>query len=213
MPEPLNAHPDRWAPLTRHDEAGLLVAYWPPDRRKPMVPIPYSGETQNGYEYAAAVQMIQTGLVRQGMRAITALRDRYDGEKRNPWNEFECGNNYARSMAAYSLLNAFAGFRFDMVKGEIGFNPLRPKAGRFRCFWSLDSGWGEFEMEPGSAEVRLLEGTLKLNALDLPFAARKKVKAAAVGGKRIGFTQDGGTVRFERAARIGKGRALKVTLR
>ena len=195
-----------------NDEAGLLVAYWPPDRRKPMVPIPYSGETQNGYEYAAATQMIQTGLVKEGMTAITALRDRYDGEKRNPWNEFECGNNYARSMAAYSLLNTFAGFQFNMVKGEIGFNPVKPNAGRFRSFWSLECGWGEFEMKPGSAEVRLLQGGLKLKALDLPFAARKKIKSVKVAGKSVAFVQDGGTIRFKRATSIKQGQALKVSI-
>ena len=195
-----------------NDEAGLLVAYWPPDRRKPMVPIPYSGETQNGYEYAAATQMIQTGLLKEGMTAITALRDRYDGEKRNPWNEFECGNNYARSMAAYSLLNTFAGFQFNMVKGEIGFNPVSPKAGKFRSFWSLESGWGEFEMKPGSAEVRLLQGGLKLKALDLPFAAKKKIKSVKLAGKSVAFEQDGGTIRFKRAANIKQGQALKVSI-
>lgn len=53
--------------------------------------MPYAQETQNGYEYAAAIQMIQIGMVEEGMAAIQAIRDRYDGEKRNPWNEIECG--------------------------------------------------------------------------------------------------------------------------
>lgn len=35
--------------------------------------------------------MIQIGMVEEGMAAIQAIRDRYDGEKRNPWNEIECG--------------------------------------------------------------------------------------------------------------------------
>ena len=178
-----------------------------------MIPIPYSGETQNGYEYAAAIQMVQAGLVREGMTAVAAIRDRYDGEKRNPWNEFECGSNYARSMATYSLLNTFAGFQFNMVKGEIGFNPIRPKAGKFRCFWSLDSGWGEFEMKAGSAEVRLLYGGLTLNALDLPFAAKKKISSVTLGRRKVAFTQDGGTVRFTRAAEIKTGQALRVAFR
>ena len=111
-----------------NDEGGLVIAHWPEDKYKPMIPLPYSQETQNGYEYAAAIQMIQSDLVEEGMTAVAAIRDRYDGEKRNPWNEFECGNNYARSMATYALLNAFSGFRFAMVRGIIGF--IRPNRAR-----------------------------------------------------------------------------------
>ncbi len=195
-----------------NDEGGLVIAHWPEHTDRPMVPLPYAGETQNGYEYAAAIQMVQSALLREGMRAIKAIRDRYDGERRNPWNEFECGSNYARSMASYSLLNTFAGFQFDMVRGQVGFNPLRPKRGRFRCFWSLDSGWGEFEMKPGSAEVRLLQGCLRLNVLSLPFAAKKKIRTVTVGKKRVPFEQDGGDIRFKRPVQIEEGGALRVRM-
>ena len=170
-----------------NDEGGLVIAEWPEGKRKPMIPLPYSQETQNGYEYAAAIQMIQSGLVEEGMIAVAAIRDRYDGEKRNPWNEFECGSNYARSMAAYSLLNAFSGFSFDMVKGEIGFNPIEMPAapadghssatGEFRTFWSLDSGCGEFVVTPELCEIRLMFGEIQLRALDLPFLAGRLADA------------------------------------
>ena len=63
----------------------------------------------HGFEYQAAVHMIQEGMVEEGMTLIKAVRDRYDGEKRNPWNEMECGSNYARSMAAFAVLPAFSG--------------------------------------------------------------------------------------------------------
>lgn len=35
-------------------------------------------------------------------------------------------------MAAYALLNTFAGFKFDMTQGLIGFAPIRPENGHFR---------------------------------------------------------------------------------
>jgi len=62
--------------------------------------------------------------VAEGLEIVAAIRDRYDGEKRNPWNEFECGSNYARSMANYALLLAMSGFEYNMAEGRIGFDPV-----------------------------------------------------------------------------------------
>lgn len=84
--------------------------------------------------------MIQEGMVEEGLKLVRGVRDRYDGEKRNPWNEIECGSNYARSMAAFALLPAFSGMRFDMGRKELGFAPI--VKGEFSCLWSLDSGFG-----------------------------------------------------------------------
>ncbi len=189
-----------------------MIASWPKGAAKPTIPLPYSQETMNGFEYAAAVQMIQSGLVEEGMTVVEAVRDRYDGEKRNPWNEFEYGSNYARSMASYSLLNAFAGFQFDMVCGMISFNPIQPRDDRFQCFWSLDSGWGEFETQRGQAEVRLLGGELRLQVLNLPWIAPKKVQAVILDGESVPFAQDAGEVHFKHPVRIRKGQTLQVTV-
>jgi hypothetical protein len=177
-----------------------------------MTPLPYAGETQNGYEYAAAIQMIQSGLVEEGITAVTAIRDRYDGEKRNPWNEFECGSNYARSMASYSLLNAFSGFRFDMRQGLIGFDPVQPHDGRFRCFWSLDPAWGEVEIAPGRVELRVLYGELPFRTLDLPGAAGEQVQRVALDGAPVAFTQDDGKIRLSSEIGVKKGQRLEVVL-
>ena len=191
-----------------NDEAGLVICDWPEGKRRPMVPVPYASETMNGFEYAAAAHMIQRGMVEQGMQVVAALRDRYDGEKRNPWNEFECGSNYARSMASYALLNAFSGFQFDMGRGLVGFDPVRPHDGKFRCFWSLDSGWGLFEMRPGKVELQVLHGSLELRALDLPFLRGRKVTKVTLGASKLGFHTDRGKVELARPARIGPERPL-----
>jgi hypothetical protein len=163
----------------------------------------------NGFEYSAAIHMIMLGLVEEGMTCIEAVRQRYDGERRNPWNEFECGNNYARSMAAYALLNAFAGFHFDMVNQSIGFNPVQTNNGHFRCFWALDSGWGEFVQTPTGCEVRVLAGTLTLQQVKLPFLAGKQV-AVTTAGEAVAATADGDGFAFARAVPIATGQALQV---
>lgn len=177
-----------------NDEGGLVICAWPEGSQKPVIPAPYSQETMNGFEYSAAIHMIMTGMVDEGMECVSAVRRRYDGERRNPWNEFECGSNYARSMASYALLNAYSGFEFDMTKGMIGFNPLRAQDGHFRCFWSLDSGWGEFVLTPDTAELFVHYGTLEVESLRLPFLTGRTVGGVDLAGAEVKFSQKGGEV-------------------
>jgi hypothetical protein len=156
--------------------------------------------------------MIMLGLVEEGMTCIEAVRQRYDGERRNPWNEFECGNNYARSMASYALLNAFAGFQFDMVNQRIGFNPVQTNKGHFRCFWSLDSGWGEYVQTPTGCEVRVLAGTLTLRQVNLPALAGNSV-AITVAGEAVAATAADDEFTFAQPAQIAAGQSLQVATR
>lgn len=193
-----------------NDEQGLVVCEWPAHVRRPAIPLTYAQETQNGYEYAAAAHMIQNGLVKEGMTVVKAVRDRYDGEKRNPWNEFECGSNYARSMASYSLLNAFSGFRFDMVKGMIGFDPVIRRNENFSSFWSLDGGWGVYAQKPGSVELRLLKGTLRLKTLLLPFMSGYTIRRVVCDGKSVSFTRRDGEIELDREILVREGRFLRV---
>ncbi|MCU0793235.1 MAG: non-lysosomal glucosylceramidase, partial [Opitutaceae bacterium] len=84
------------------DEAGLLMASWPRGRLK--VPFPYFAEVMTGFEYTAAVSMIQVGMEEAALRVIRAVRDRCEGRKRNPFDEPECGHHYGRAMAAWNTL-------------------------------------------------------------------------------------------------------------
>jgi uncharacterized protein (DUF608 family) len=151
-----------------NDEAATVICYWPDGKYKPAVPIPYAEECMNGFEYQAGIHMIQEGLVDEGLTIIKAVRDRYNGENRNPWNEIECGSNYARSMASYAALNALSGFEYDLSAGHIGFNPVRFVDGNFKCFWSLGTGWGTFECSPTGMKLTVLQGKLVLNSLSVP---------------------------------------------
>jgi uncharacterized protein (DUF608 family) len=192
-----------------NDEGGLVICAWPEGSQKPTIPAPYSQETMNGFEYSAAIHMIMTGQVDEGMECIAAIRQRYDGERRNPWNEFECGSNYARSMAAYALLNAFSGFRFDMVAGRVGFQPIRSEKGKFQAFWSLAPAWGEVRIEKKRAELRVLRGALPLHELELPLG-KGKVKSVKLGGEEVAYQQAGDTVRFAGGVTVPTGAALAV---
>ena len=43
--------------------------------------------------------------------ALTTLRKCYDGTRRSPWNEIECGDYYARAMAAFLY--------FEIATGQV----------------------------------------------------------------------------------------------
>ena len=130
------------------DESGTVICSFP--RTKPVIPVPYSEETMHGFEYQAAAHMIQEGMIKEGLALVRGVRRRYDGSRRNPWNEIECGSNYARSMAAFSLLPSFSGMKYNAAQGLLSFAPVQKKD-IFRCLWSLDSGFGTVEITKDTA--------------------------------------------------------------
>ncbi len=177
-----------------NDETGMVICTWPDSDAKPVIPVPYSQETMHGFEYSSAMQMMQYGMVEEGLKVVEAVRERYDGSKRNPWNEIECGSNYARSMASYALLNTLSGFTFDMVNGLIGFDPIINVGEPFQCFWSLDSGWGQYVQTAANIELRILYGSLPLKTLRLPHNGACPIRSVTVNGQAVAFREENRTL-------------------
>jgi non-lysosomal glucosylceramidase len=171
-----------------NDEAALVVCDYGRGER-PAVPFPYYAEAWTGLEYATGAQMIFAGLTREGVECFTNVRVRYDGERRNPWNEPECGHHYARAMSAWSGLLAMSGFRYHAVTREVSIDP-RARLGGFRCFWSSGTGWGSFAYDAAgrSARVRVLHGRLPLAALDVRLARGAAPTGVALGDNRVPAT-------------------------
>ena len=182
-----------WRVFALGDEGGTVICDYPDGAEKPVIPIPYCEECMTGFEYAFAGLMISEGYIEEGLQAVRAIRDRYDGAKRNPWNEIECGNNYARAMASFALLPIFSGFTFDLPKKQIGFSPIVD--GDFRAIWSLGTGWGNFSRTEGEAVLDIYEGSLTLSALTV--GGIGKVSTVLIDGREVSFVQDGDTVRFD----------------
>lgn len=97
-----------------HDDAGLLMVTWPRGGR-PAVPTRYCDEVWTGIEYQVAAHCLMEGLVKEGEQILAAMWRRHDGRRRNPWNEIECGDHYARAMAGWSVLEGLSGARHDAV--------------------------------------------------------------------------------------------------
>ena len=84
------------------------------------------------------------------------------------------------------------------------------EGGHFRCFWSLDSGWGEFEMTADGCELRVLYGELTLQSLHLPFLTEHQVSDINFDGTPVPFNLVDGSLNFDRKVQIGKGKSLRV---
>ena len=147
-----------------NDESGLLLCSWP-DGGEPKFPFVYSDEVWTGIEYQVAAHLIYEGYTQEGLNIVTAVRDRHDGIRRNPWNEVECGHHYARSMSSWALLLAMSGVQTNMSQNAVHFKPIVDKTttdNTFQTFWSTGTAWGTFSQSKTSDrdfEINILGGT------------------------------------------------------
>ncbi len=156
-------------------ERALLMAAWPKGRLA--VPFPYFPEAMTGFEYAAAAEMAWEGDAANATLVVQSVRDRFDGLKRNPFDEPECGHHYARSMTSWAVALALSGFHYSGVDRTMSFTA---EPGRY--FWSTGAAWGSFELGLDEARLTVEEGALDLRAVRLDGRAApvlKDVKLAA----------------------------------
>jgi non-lysosomal glucosylceramidase len=82
-----------------NDDAGVLVASYPSGKR-PQIPFPYFAEVWSALEYQLAAHLLFEDMPAGALTVVEAVRQRHDGERRNPWDEPECGHHYARAMSS-----------------------------------------------------------------------------------------------------------------
>ncbi len=150
-----------------NDESALLMATYPRGNR-PERPFPYYNEVMTGFEYTAAIGMLYEGDIDNGLKCIGAIRDRYDGLKRNPFDEAECGHHYARAMASWAAILALTGFEYSAVDKRVGF--AAPTESR-RHFWSSGYAWGVCRLQPNGSgcavEFEVLCGEIQFDEFNL----------------------------------------------
>jgi uncharacterized protein (DUF608 family) len=156
-------------------EAGLLMCSWPRGGAEHAVgkggeawAAGYFNECMNGFEWQVAAHMLAEDMVDEGLAVVRALHDRYAPAKRNPYNEIECGDHYARSMASHGAYLTACGFQHDGPRGIIGFNPkVNPED--FSCAWTASESWGRYRQKrvdgKWTAALSPVSGPLTLNQL------------------------------------------------
>ena len=208
-------------------DAGLIMCSWPKgglrDDFKKHWQYGYFNECMTGFEWQVAAHMVQEGaainatdldetaalldhsddaksLTVRGLAVGRAIHDRYAPTKRNPYNEIECSDHYARANASYSLFLATCGFSYNGPAGILGFAPkILPED--FKAPFTVAEGWGTFTQKRSSAtswtaSIRLSHGSLTLNEVQLPWLMDGAV--ARVGGVIIPTTFKDGSARFSK---------------
>jgi uncharacterized protein (DUF608 family) len=155
------------------DEAALLMASYPNGR--PANPFPYFTEVMTGFEYAAAIGMLYEGQTEAGLRCIQNIRDRYDGRKRSPFDEAECGHHYARAMAAWGAILALTGFGYSAVEKRL---TLAASDGEF--FWSNGYAWGTYRLAGRALTFCVQRGEIAVGQIVLTGLGRLALPAPQV---------------------------------
>jgi len=164
-----------------NDEAAVLICDYGHASR-PKIPFPYYAESWTGIEYLYAAQLMFAGMLEEGVRGFENVRRRFDGEKRNPWDEPECGHHYARAMSAWSGILALSGFRYFGAQKKVVAAPPAPGT-EFRSFWSTATGWGVFARSARNRRTRLslsvIAGKLPCSSVELAHGTQGSVRSSA----------------------------------
>lgn len=137
------------------DETGLLMCTWPEGGR-PEVPTRYADEVWSGSEGQVSAHCFFEGMAAEGRAVLDGVWGRYDGARRNPYNEIECGDHYVRAMSGWTLLQARSGVRVDEAGGVL----IVGAAGRWP--WIASTGYGTVTVTDTTVEIEPAEGTLDL---------------------------------------------------
>ncbi|MCP5113913.1 MAG: hypothetical protein GY953_24025, partial [bacterium] len=211
--------PERY--YARPGEAGLFVCTWPKSTHLGENAVRYRNEVWTGIEYQVAGGMLYQGMVKEALAIVRAIHERYDGAKHNPWNEIECGDHYARSLASWSCLLGVCGFQYDGPAGTIGFAP-RMTPEDFKAFFTAAEGWGSLsQRRDENGQINRFEikwGRLRVARIELEIPENVELRAATafVAGREVNLTSSQSrsqvTVNFDRAAIARSGESLQVRL-
>jgi non-lysosomal glucosylceramidase len=148
----------------------------------------YFHECMSGFEHQVAAHMMAEGMIEQSLTLTRAIHDRHHAAKRNPYNEIECSDHYARAMASYGTFISACGFQYHGPKGHMAFDPkISPE--NFKAPFTSAEGWGTFRQSQSAGKqlnsVEIMYGKLRLKTFAVTPGKGMVIKHAVVklGGK------------------------------
>ncbi len=214
------AHPpQRW--FAYPGEAGLFTCTWPKSKHLGPNSVLYRDEVWTGIEYQVANHMAWEGMLTEALAICRAAHERYHPSKRNPFNEIECGDHYARSLAAWGMITSLSGFQYHGPRRHLGFAP-RLKPDDFKSVFTAAEGWGMIAqrrlgaIQVNKVAVKWGHVQVRTLALELPPGARPGQVAVTLAGKNIAVgikAEDNSvTLTLPPDTTIKEGQELSITL-
>lgn len=180
-------------PYALAGEGGMVMNTNPHNEDKPYGDdvtwqLGYFHECMSGFEHQVAAHMMAEDMIDESLILTRSIHDRHHAVKRNPYNEIECSDHYARAMASYGTFIAACGFNYHGPKGYIAFDPkISPH--NFRSAFTTAEGWGTFQQlrykGKQSNSLKLAYGQLKITQMEVKIQAGQSVKniLVTVNGK------------------------------
>jgi hypothetical protein len=134
--------------------------------------------------------MIAEGMTDEGLAIVRSIHDRYHAAKRNPYNEIECSDHYARAMASYGSFITACGFEYHGPKGYMRFAP-KWNADNFKAPFTAAEGWGSYSQRQSNGAMEcILEpkyGQVQLSSFsaDVPKGKKAKKITVSLGGQTV----------------------------
>ncbi len=161
------------------DETALTMASYPHGNRPPF-PFPYFTEVMTGFEYVVGVGCLYESLNKDGLEVFADIRARYDGTRRSPFDEAECGHHYARAMASWGGVIAWTGFQYSGVTNTM---TIADRDGRF--FWSNGDAYGTYCKRGRKFTLQVLGGAIRIQTLHVAGSAAVTINKTIQSGKTI----------------------------
>ncbi|MCE2824166.1 MAG: glycoside hydrolase family 116 protein, partial [Sediminibacterium sp.] len=213
-----------WRPYALAGEGGMVMNTNPSNEAKPYGEnttwqLGYFHECMSGFEHQVASHMMAEGMTDEALVLTRMIHDRYHAAKRNPFNEIECSDHYARAMASYGTFISACGFDYDGPNGSIKFAPkLNPH--KCKVPYTAASGWGSYEQNQNeqnfTAKLNVTYGSLRLNKIAVEPSLKVTKAKIYVGDTIINgkLTKKDNVYQFEfeNTVELKKGQVLQINL-
>jgi uncharacterized protein (DUF608 family) len=211
-------------PYAMEGEGGMIMNTNPANEARPYGDnvswqLGYFHECMSGFEHQVASHMMAEGMIEESLVLTRMIHDRYHAARRNPFNEIECSDHYARAMASYGTFITACGFGYHGPKAYMRFAP-KLTAGHFQAAFVAAEGWGSYRQEAKEdqleLEIKVHYGRLALKTFSTECDRKVTTAKLTLNGKNIPakFSQKGRDclVEMQDGITINSGQSLQIKI-